>query len=237
MAGPTIYLRQGLAAWLTLNMVDFTLVDIMRNLLLALRWTVALSLVAFMGGGALGLLLVLRTARKQRAWPAWLETLFATFVQIFQGTPLLMQLFLMYFGLALFGWKVSAWAAAATALTLYSAAFLTEIWRGCVESVPRGQWQSSASLGMNFGQQMRRVIGPQALRIAIPPTVGFLVQVIKGTALASVIGFVELTKAGTMITNASFQPFRVYACVALLYFALCYPISWWSQRLEKRLAY
>ena len=75
---------------------------------------------------------------------------------------------------------------------------------------------------------------PQATRIAIPPTVGFLVQVIKGTALASVIGFIELTKAGTMITNATFQPFVVYSCVALLYFALCFPISLYAKTLERR---
>ena len=75
---------------------------------------------------------------------------------------------------------------------------------------------------------------PQALKIAIPPTVGFLVQVVKGTALASVIGFIELTKAGTMITNATFKPFVVYSCVALLYFALCFPISLYAKRLERR---
>lgn len=83
---------------------------------------------------------------------------------------------------------------------------------------------------------MRYVIGPQALRIAVAPTVGFLVQVIKGTALASVIGFIELTKAGTMIANATFKPFLVYGCVALLYFALCFPISFWSRTLERRLS-
>jgi polar amino acid transport system permease protein len=76
------------------------------------------------------------------------------------------------------------------------------------------------------------VVLPQAVRIAIPPTVGFLVQVIKGTALASVIGFTELTKAGSMISNATFQPFLVFACVALLYFALCYPVSLVAKRLE-----
>ena len=82
---------------------------------------------------------------------------------------------------------------------------------------------------------MRHVIGPQALRIAIAPTVGFLVQVIKGTALASVIGFIELTKAGTMISNATFKPFTVYACVALMYFALCWPVSAYSRHLERKL--
>jgi polar amino acid transport system permease protein len=154
-------------------------------------------------------------------------------VQLFQGTPLLMQLFLAYFGLALLGLDVPAWAAACLALTLYSSAFLTEIWRGCVEAIPRGQWEAADSLALDLRQTLLHVIAPQALRIAIPPTVGFAVQVIKGTALASVLGFIELTKAGTMISNATFQPFTVYACVALLYFALCFPVSAWARRLER----
>ena len=212
-------------------MVEFTLWDILRNLLLAARWTVALSLIAFVGGGLLGLaLLVARLARLRGA-----EPMVAGYVQLFQGTPLLMQLFLAYFGIALFGIDVSAWTAAGVALTLYTSAFLTEIWRGCVQAVPKGQWEASQSLALSFGEQLRHVILPQALRIAVPPTVGFLVQVIKGTALASVIGFVELTKAGTMITNATFRPFAVYSCVALMYFALCYPVSAWSRTLERRL--
>ncbi len=212
-------------------MVDFTLWDILRNLLLAARWTVVLSLVAFAGGSVVGLaLLVARVAKLRGA-----ERGVALYVQLFQGTPLLMQLFLAYFGLALLGLSVPAWAAAALALTLYSSAFLCEIWRGCVAAIPKGQWEAAASLALSFREQMRHVVGPQALRIAIPPTVGFGVQVIKGTALASVIGFIELTKAGTMITNATFRPFTVYACVALLYFALCWPLSAWSRALERKL--
>ncbi len=212
-------------------MVDFTLWDILRNLLLALRWTVALSLIAFVGGGLVGLLLlVARIAR----WPG-AEWLVSGYVQLFQGTPLLMQLFLAYFGIALFGVSVSPWVAASVALTLYTSAFLTEIWRGCVNSIPKGQWEAAQSLAMNLSEQLRHVILPQALRIATAPTVGFLVQVIKGTALASVIGFIELTKAGTMITNATFKPFVVYSCVALLYFALCFPISVLSRSLERKL--
>lgn len=210
-------------------MVDFSLWDIFRNLLMAARWTVLLSLVAFLGGGLVALGLLLARQAKLRGAQAGV----AAYVQLFQGTPLLMQLFLAYFGLALFGINVPAWLAAALALTLYTSAFLTEIWRGCVNAVPRGQWEAAASLAMSFGETMRHVIGPQALRIALPPTVGFLVQVIKGTALASVIGFIELTKAGTMITNATFRPFTVYACVALMYFLLCWPISAWSRRLER----
>ena len=212
-------------------MVDFSLWDIFRNLLLAARWTVALSLIAFIGGGvvALGLLLA-RLAKLRGA-----ELGVAAYVQLFQGTPLLMQLFLAYFGLALFGANVSAWVAAGLALTLYTSAFLAEIWRGCVNAVPKGQWEAADSLALSFSEKMRHVVGPQALRVALPPTVGFLVQVIKGTALASVIGFIELTKAGTMITNATFRPFTVYACVALMYFALCWPISAWSRQLERKM--
>lgn len=212
-------------------MVDFSLWDVVRNLLLAARWTIALSLIAFVGGGLAGLLLLV--ARLSPARP--LQLAVAGYVQLFQGTPLLMQLFLAYFGFALFGVETSAWTAAAVALTLYTSAFLAEIWRGCVEAVPRGQWEAARSLAMNFGEQLRHVILPQALRIAVPPTVGFLVQVVKGTALASVIGFVELTKAGTMITNATFRPFLVYGCVALLYFALCFPVSLYARGLERKL--
>jgi polar amino acid transport system permease protein len=153
---------------------------------------------------------------------------------MFKGTPLLMQLFLAYFGIALFGIKTSAWFAAALALTLYTSAFLTEIWRGCVNSIPRGQWEASGSLALSFREQLQHVILPQATRIAIAPTVGFLVQVIKGTALASVIGFIELTKAGSMISNATFKPFVVYSCVALLYFALCFPVSMYAKHLERK---
>jgi len=212
-------------------MVDFSLWDILRNLLLAARWTVLLSLVAFVGGGVAGAALLLaRIARLPGA-----DRLVGVYVQLFQGTPLLMQLFLTYFGLALFGLNVSAWVAAGLSLTLYSSAYLTEIWRGCVNAIPRGQWEASGSLALNLGEQLRHVIVPQALRIAIPPTVGFMVQIVKGTALASVIGFIELTKAGTMITNATFRPFTVYACVALMYFALCFPISAWSRTLERKL--
>lgn len=212
-------------------MVDFTLWDIVRNLLLAARWTIALSLIAFIGGGLVGLALLLaRVARLPGA-----ERVVGGYVQLFQGTPLLMQLFLAYFGLGLLGIDVSPWFAASLALTLYASAYLTEIWRGCVDSVPKGQWEAADSLALNFHEKMRYVIGPQALRLAIAPTVGFLVQVIKGTALASVIGFIELTKAGTMITNATFQPFKVYAFVALMYFALCWPISAWSRGLERSL--
>ncbi|WLP54916.1 amino acid ABC transporter permease [Agrobacterium fabrum] len=212
-------------------MIEFSTWDILRNLLLATRWTVLLSLVSFVGGGLVALLLLfMRISRKKS-----MRVFARYYVELFQGTPLLMQLFIAFFGLGLVGIDVPAWLAAGLTLILWAAAFLTEIWRGCVESVAKGQWEASASLAMGRLQQMRYVILPQAMRVAIPPTVGFFVQVIKGTAVTSIIGFVELSKAGTVVTNATFQPFTVYGLVALIYFALCWPLSKSSQILERKL--
>lgn len=212
-------------------MIEFSTWDILRNLLLATRWTVLLSLVSFAGGGLVALLLLFMRISRKKSMRAFARY----YIELFQGTPLLMQLFIAFFGLGLFGIDVPAWLAAGLTLILWAAAFLTEIWRGCVESVAKGQWEASASLAMGRLQQMRYVILPQAMRVAIPPTVGFFVQVIKGTAVTSIIGFVELSKAGTVVTNATFQPFTVYGLVALIYFALCWPLSKSSQILERKL--
>lgn len=212
-------------------MADFTFWVILSNLLKATQWTVILSLVAFVSGGIVGLILLFLRVSKIPA----MEKAVAWYIEFFQGTPLLMQLFLFFFGVALFGLEVSPWLAAWLALTFWTSAFLTEIWRGCVQALPRGQWEASDSLAFSYIEQMRHVILPQAARIAVAPTVGFSVQVVKGTALTSIIGFVELTKAGTMLNNATFRPFLVYSLVALIYFALCYPLSSYAKHLEGRL--
>ena len=213
-------------------MNEFTLWDIVRNLLLAVPWTLLLSAIAFLGGGVVALiLLVIGLGRWKKA-----KLAVKLYVELFQSTPLLMQLFLVYFGLPLLGIDVSAWLAAAACLTLYSSAFLTDIWRGSVEAVPRGQWEGSASLGLHYLTQLRLVILPQATRMAIPPTVGFLVQLVKSTALASILGYRELTKTAQILTNATFQPFLIFGLVALMYFFICYPLTRWSRGLERRFA-
>ncbi|NHN78106.1 amino acid ABC transporter permease [Azotobacter chroococcum] len=211
-------------------LVQFTIWDIVRNLLEGGKWTLALSLIAFLLGGTVGLLVLFARLARNRL----LQALAKGYIEVFQGTPLLMQLFIIFFGLSLLGLDVSPWLAAAAGLTLFTSAYLAEIWRGCVESLPKGQWEASASLAMSYTQQMRHVILPQALRIAIAPTVGFSVQVIKGTAVASIIGFAELTKTGSMLANATFQPLLVFALVAVGYFALCYPLSLYAKRLERK---
>lgn len=211
--------------------MNFTFLDIVYALLFALRWTVVLSIAGFVLGGIVGLTIMwIRISRNVVA-----NRLAKLYIELFQGTPLLMQLFMIFFGLALFGFEVNAWVAALFGLVFWSSAFLSEIWRGCVESIHRGQWEASACLAMNRMQQMRYVVLPQALRVAIPPTVGFLVQIVKGTAVTSIIGFVEVTKAGSIITNATFKPFEVFGLVAVMYFLLCWPLSLYSRSLEKKL--
>ncbi|MDO9598032.1 MAG: amino acid ABC transporter permease [Azoarcus sp.] len=210
--------------------VQFTTWDIVRNLLEGGKWTLLLSLIAFVLGGAVGLAILFARIAKNRLLQAFAKG----YIEVFQGTPLLMQLFIVFFGLSLLGVDVSPWVAAAFGLTLFTSAYLAEIWRGCVESVPKGQWEASSSLALSYMQQMRHVILPQALRIAIAPTVGFSVQVVKGTAVTSIIGFAELTKTGSMLANATFAPFLVFGLVAAGYFALCYPLSLYAKSLERK---
>jgi polar amino acid transport system permease protein len=211
-------------------MIQFTDWDILRNLLLAARWTILLSLIAFVCGGLMGLLLTFLRSMRNTAMTRVIQV----YVEIFQGTPLLMQLFLAFFGLALIGIDVNAWSAAILSLTLYSSAYFHDIWRGCIDALPKGQWEACRSIGLTYFQTMRYVIFPQAMRIAIAPTVGFAVQIVKGTALASIIGFVELTKAGTMLNNATFQPFKVFTMVAVIYFVICFPLSLLARHLEAK---
>ncbi len=197
----------------------------------AMQWTILLSAIAFVGGGLVGLpVAILRVSTRP-----WVRRVVDGYIRLLQGTPLLMQLFIVYYGLGVLGFRLEAIVAAGFALTLYTSAFLGEIWRGCIEAVPKTQWEASNALGLTRLQQFWYVILPQAAKISIPPTVGFLVQVVKNTSLASIVGFQELSRAGQLVNNAVFQPFTVYACVALLYFALCYPLSALAKGLERKM--
>jgi polar amino acid transport system permease protein len=199
-------------------------------LLRGFGWTIVLSLLAFIGGGVLGFVLAL--ARVYAARP--LRTLAMLYIKLVQGTPLLFLLFLTYFGLPALGLIVDPLVAAALGLSIYVSAYLGEIWRGCLEAVPRTQEEAAVCLALNWRQRLVHVILPQAVKIATPPTVGFMVQIVKNTSLASAIGFVEMVRAGQMINNATFRPFIVFVLIAALYFVLCYPLSAWSRRLEGR---
>lgn len=201
-------------------------------LLLATRWTILLSLYAAIGGGIVGLAIALmRTST--RAVPRWIAIVY---IRIFQGTPLLLQLFLVFFGGDMLGLPLGAWFSAVLGFSLNAGAFLGEIWRGAIQAVPTGQIEAAKALGLHYVPRMWRVVLPQAMRVAIPPTVGFLVNLIKSTSLAAIIGFVEVTRAGQMLNNATFKPFLIFGIVSAIYFALCWPLTLTSRRLEKRLA-
>jgi len=191
-------------------------------------WTIALSLLAFAGGGLLGFALALARVYAPRP----VRAMATLYIKLIQGTPLLILLFLTYFGLPAMGLVVDPLVAVALGLSTYASAYLGEIWRGSLEAVPRAQEEAAACLALSWRQRMVHVILPQAVKIATPPTVGFMVQIVKNTSLASAIGFIELVRAGQMINNATFRPFIVFVLIAALYFALCYPLSAWSRRLE-----
>jgi polar amino acid transport system permease protein len=200
-------------------------------LLDGLLWTVVLSALAFLLGGIAGFFVMLCRISRFR----WVRRASLVYIQIVQGTPLLIQMFILYFGLGVVNVSVSPLAAAGLGMMVYSSSYLGEIWRGSVESISRTQFEAAECLGLTRWQALRDVILPQALKIATPPTVGFLVQLVKNTSLASVVGFLELTRAAQVINNSLFQPFLVFGIAAFLYFCVCYPLSVWSRSLERRL--
>jgi polar amino acid transport system permease protein len=210
-------------------MRDLTWYDLLI-LVKAAEWTLLLSIIAFAGGGILGgLIALLRTAR----W-APLRFIGAAYIQLLQGTPLLIQLFIWFFGLSVIGTDLPPLLAAAAALTLNSSSFFAEIWRGSIEAIPRAQWEAAESLGLSRLQQIAYVITPQAIRLALAPTTGFMVQIIKNTSLAALIGFVELMRQAQVITNITFSPFPVYMTVAAVYFVVCFPLSLLGRYFEGR---
>jgi polar amino acid transport system permease protein len=208
--------------------------NIVYVLLDATQWTIYLSLAAFVGGGLIGLVITLL-----RIAPLRPLRYFATaYIWLFQAVPLLMLLFLTGLGIPVF-FKIDipAWLAATVSLTLFTSAYLAEVWRGAVHSITDGQWEAGTALGLRYWQTVRLVVAPQALTISLPPTVGFMVQIIKGTSLAYIIDFNDVMRWGKKIANAQLEgaePFVVFPIVAAIYFSLCFPLTVISRKLEHR---
>ncbi|RVT70643.1 amino acid ABC transporter permease [Agrobacterium sp. CNPSo 2736] len=200
-------------------------------LLQGLKWTLALTIIGFIGGGVFGLCVALARVADSPA----IQRASTGYIAVFQGTPLLMQLFVVYYGVALAGLNVDAWIAVAIAFTLHASAFLGEIWRGGIQAVPKGQTEAANVLGLHYISRMKDVVLPQAFKISLPATIGFLVQLIKGTSLAAIVGFVELSRAGQIVSNQTFRPLTVFALVGVIYFLICWPLSLWGAGVEKRL--
>ena len=209
---------------------SFSLVHLVY-LIKSIWWTLVLSGLAFTLGGLGGFGLMLARVSPRR-WLRWSAVLY---IECIQGIPLLILLFIVYYGLSVYGLSLPSLVAAGLAMMIYVSAYLADIWRGCIEAMPKPQWEASECLALTRWQTLRLVIIPQAMRLSLPPTVGFLVQIIKMTSLASVIGFVELTRAGQLINNTIFQPFLIFSLVGAFYFVLCYPLSRWSEAMEKKL--
>lgn len=201
-------------------------------LLNGLKWTVGLTAIGFIGGIPFGFAVALArcspNAALRRASQAW--------IGLFQGTPLLMQLFVVFFGLPMFGLAVPAWLAVGIAFTAHASAYLGDIWRGAIQAVPAGQTEACHALGLSYRSRMRDVVLPQALKLSLPATIGFLVQLIKGTSLAAIVGFVELSRSGQMLSNITYKPLLVFSVVGAIYFLVCWPVSLMGSRLEKQMA-
>ena len=195
--------------------------------------TVELGLLTFVFGGLFGLVIALA-----RISPSGIVARGASlYIQTLQGIPLLVLMGLCFYGPNLIGLQsVPALFAATMALTLYAASYLGEIWRGCLQAVPKPQWEAAECLGLSRWQRMWRVILPQAVRIATPPTVGFMVQIVKNTSVASlVVGVADLAYNAKVLNNTTFQPFVYFGLAGLMYFCICYPLSRQARALERRL--
>ena len=210
-----------------LGIVAYQLID-------ATQFTIYLSLLAFIGGGLIALGVTVARVLPNR----WMMFCATAYIWTFQSIPLLMLLFLLGLGAPRFlGLDVNPWFAAGASLTLFTSAYLADVWRGALESVPRGQWEGARALGLTFKHTLALVIVPQAVRVALAPTVGFMVQIIKGTSLAYIIGFHDLMNTGKRWANAPVdgtEPFIVFPMMAFIYFCLCYPLSLLSKYLEGR---
>ena len=206
-------------------------VDQLLFILYGAGWTLVLSLLGFVGGAVIGLPAAVARTSKNRM----LRLAVAAYINLVQGIPLPIIMFLAYFGISIAGFNLPALVAAAIAMTAYSSAYLAEIWRGSIESVPKAQWEAAECLALTSFQRLAYVILPQAVRISIPPTIGFLVQIVKNTSYAVVIGFADLTYSARLINNTTFKPFTVFTIAAVLYFAICFPLSRFSKTLERKL--
>ncbi|MFP5077586.1 amino acid ABC transporter permease [Rhizobium sp. YIM 134829] len=209
------------------------MIDSLPTLLWAgIRFTVPLTLLSFALGLALGLL----TAVARLFGPPPVAALARFYVWIIRGTPLLVQLFVIFYGLPSVGILLDAFPAALIGFTLNIGAYTSEIIRATISSVPRGQWEAAYSTGMSWSQAMRRTILPQAARVAVPPLSNTFISLVKDTSLAAAITVPELFQSAQRIVAATYEPLILYIEAALIYLVLSSVLSALQARLETRFA-
>jgi len=209
----------------------FFIISIIPDLIKGLLTTLEISVTSFIIGLALAVML----APARVFAPRPISLIARGYIELLRGTPLLVQLLLIYFGLPSVGIKLDAYTACILAIGLNSAAYQAEILRGAMKSIPETQFLAAESLGMSTAQAYRYVVLPQALRVAIPALVNEFVTLIKESSLASVIGVVELTRRGEYLVAYTFRALEVYVAVALIYFVVCALASQATRILEKKL--
>jgi len=213
-------------------MADTSLLVYTPIMLKAVGLTIWLSWLALLIGGLGGLVLPL--IRISRLRPLRLFAMLYT--EFFRSIPILIVLFFCYYGAPLvFGADLSAFAAATLALGLHASSMMSEVIRAGIDSVGTGQWEAAQAAGMTYRQMMRHIIGPQAVQVILPPSVGIYIMVLKESSVASIIGYVELTETGLLIRESVGGGFTILGVVALFYFVLCYTISLVGGALESRM--
>lgn len=183
--------------------------------------TIELSLLAFAGGGLLGFLIaMLRVLGGPDA-----ALILKPVVDVIRGSPLLVQLLAIYLGSSALGFSLTPLTAAFVGLSINAAAYLSEIFRGAIVAVPKGQTEAGLAIGLSPSVALWEIVVPQALPVIVPAAMGFLISLVKDTSLAYVLGLLELTRAAKDIVDRTLDPFHTYVLVMMIYFALCYPLS------------
>ena len=211
--------------------MNFSLVsDSFPLLFQGLLMTLLLSIASMIGSTIVGLVAAtLRTSRLPVG-----SQIARVYVEIFRGSPLLITLLVVYYGVAYAGYDMNVLVAAIIGISVYHGAYIAEIIRGGIEAVPHGQWEASKILGLSSTQTFTSVILPQTRKLVLPPLVGQYIALIKDTSLAFIIGLAELTRQGQSIIDRVGQPVLFYFLVAVIYFIICYPLSLWVQSLDRR---
>ena len=196
--------------------------------------TLAYSLGTVAGGLIIGVVCGMATLTRK----LWITVPVHAYVEIFRCTPVLVQIIWFYFALPIvLHISLPAWLAAGLGLTLYMGSFSTEIVRGGIISIDRGQWQAARALGMTYGEMMRHVILPQAIRRMVPPLVNQSVTQLKNTSLLYVVAVPDLMYTGSIIVAETYRPLEVYTSVAAMYFVMLYPLTRWAKQLETSIAH
>ena len=195
-----------------------------------IKVTLPLTAISF----SLGLLIAVLTAIARIANIKILKQLSEFYIWIFRGTPLLVQLFIVYFGLPIVGVTLDVWSAAIITFSLNIGAYASEAVRAAVLSVPKGQWEAATALGMSYAQILRRIIAPQAARISLPPLSNIFISTLKDTSLAASITMVDMFMVAQRIAARTFDPLTLYVLAALFYLIVCTFLTFLQARLEKR---